>query len=134
MEECTTELSYVVDCLINDIVVPFVAIELSTTVDECPINEDCELDFPSGNKSNKSRKLKASKVGKDEEHLFNKALGLRKKSKQTRRDARKEAAIKASDRKRILEAVARLPEESGTTDGSGANTFGVAALVAALAG
>jgi hypothetical protein len=42
---CREELGLVIDCLINDVVIPFVAIDLNTTIEECPIDtEKCEMD------------------------------------------------------------------------------------------
>ena len=87
--------------MLNDVVIPFVAIEQNTTIDECPINEDCELEFVSGSGSRKERNLKVK--NKEEERLFNKAMSLPKK-KQTKRDPVKEAALKRADKNRVLQA------------------------------
>lgn len=91
-EKCTEELSVVVDCLINDIVIPFTSIELNTTIDECEIGVECELILP---KSVKNRRTTA-----EEEKMFNKALNL---PKQTKRDPIFEAAVRAADKARALE-------------------------------
>jgi len=105
-ESCLIELSYVVDCLLNDVVIPFVAIERNETIDVCPITEDCELAQVGNRKLNRQ-----VKVARHEEALFNKALGLPTKSSgQTKRDLNKEAAIKAADKNRVLEAVSTSEE------------------------
>ena len=109
-ERCNTELATTVDCLINDIVIPFVAIELNTTIEECPISEDCKLEF-SG-----SRKAKARKTTAQEEEIFNKALSLTKRADglgQSKRNLAREAALKKADRNRVLEA-AQTSEEAVT--------------------
>jgi hypothetical protein len=95
--ECNEELALVVDCLINDIVIPFVAIELNTTIEECPIEEDCGLvDF-------KKNSRKERRVAHEDE-LLEKALSLpQTKGGQSKRDRSKEAAIKKADKKRVLQ-------------------------------
>jgi hypothetical protein len=43
-KKCNNELGVVVDCLINNVVVPLLAIQLNATVATCPIDMDkCEL-------------------------------------------------------------------------------------------
>jgi len=42
--DCAPELAEVVDCVVNDVIIPFVAIELNETLAECPINTaTCQL-------------------------------------------------------------------------------------------
>jgi hypothetical protein len=112
-ERCNEELAVVVDCLINDIVIPFVAIELNTTIEECPISEDCELENSSGDNKNKKRKKNNKRERRDladENDLIEKALSLpQTKAGRTKRDLAKEAAIEKAERKRVLQ-----PEQSTT--------------------
>ena len=92
-DKCNPDLALVVDCLINDIVIPFTAIELNTTIDECIIEEQCAL--------GKAPSLKERRrTTKEEEEIFSKALNLPKQSK---RDPTWEAAIKKADKNRVLE-------------------------------
>jgi hypothetical protein len=95
-EDCNEELALVVDCLINDIVIPFVAIELNTTIEECVIEDDCGL--ATNSKSRKERRRA------HEDELLQKALNLpQTKGGQTKRDRSKEAAMKKADAKRVLQ-------------------------------
>ena len=59
-EECETELGDVIDCLLNDVVIPFTALLLNTTIDECPMQDDgCEVDFRRGLSENTVEKFGA---------------------------------------------------------------------------
>jgi hypothetical protein len=103
-EKCNEDLALVVDCLVNDIVIPFVAIELNTTIEECAISEDCGLESTSGDNKRRGRHLA------NEHDLIQKALSLpQTKDGRTKRDLAKESAIKNADRKRVLQ-----PEQSTT--------------------
>jgi hypothetical protein len=95
---CEEELGLFVDCLINDIVIPFVSIELNKTIDTCPIDtENCELDVDTSRQSGsrKARRAKESKpLSEEDEKLFARALALpSKKAEQNQRNAKKEAII-----------------------------------------
>jgi hypothetical protein len=41
-KDCNPELAQVVDCMINFVVIPVIANELNTTIDPCPVDEDCK--------------------------------------------------------------------------------------------
>jgi hypothetical protein len=92
---CNEVLSYVIDCLINGIIIPFVSIELNTTIPECPITNDCELE-------DSKRHRKAKQGGA----LMHKVLSMPKKKKdgQTKCDFKKEEIIKAADKNCVLKA------------------------------
>jgi hypothetical protein len=95
-DDCQSELGLIVDCLINDIVIPFVALELNKTIAECPIDTDnCELE---GGRKTKMRDLK-----KGEEVPFTKAMSLPKGNAQTKRDKVKEKFLKNSKNRRLEE-------------------------------
>jgi hypothetical protein len=95
-ERCEEELGEFIDCLVNDIVIPFVSIELNRTIDTCPIDtENCELDLEAERESGSRKKRRAEEsrpLSEQEEKLFARALALPKKSqKQSERNAKKEA-------------------------------------------
>lgn len=95
-EKCNEDLAIVVDCLINDIVIPYVAIELNTTIEVCPIDEDC------GITTEKSRKKDRHLAHENE--LVQKALSLKhKQGGQSKRNLAREAALKNADKKRALQ-------------------------------
>jgi hypothetical protein len=82
-EKCNKELGAVVDCLINDVVVPMLAIQLNTTVATCPIDTDkCELKV--------RRELSQEQVGQ-----FNRLVSSAKKTPpQSKRDLIKDASYR----------------------------------------
>mmetsp|Transcript_7248 Transcript_7248/g.11113 ORF Transcript_7248/g.11113 Transcript_7248/m.11113 type:complete len:362 (-) Transcript_7248:116-1201(-) len=101
-DRCDSELGAMVGCIVNDVVIPFVAIEKNTTIDTCLIDEqDCEFGEPSGRK--------AKEVSPEEAELFNKALKLSKtnSNRQTKRDSRVEAVV-AGIGSRRLETTAEM--------------------------
>lgn len=91
-DKCQRELAATIDCVINDVVIPFVGDELGKTLPECPISTKCKEDFP------KRRDL----LWNDEAGLlFNKALNLPASStSQEERIARREDVLKRSDDRR----------------------------------
>ena len=102
--KCTEDLSEVVDCLINDIVIPFTAIQLNTTIDFCEISEDCSLVLPDG-----TRKRRAT--ANEGDTLFERALQLPKSNNaQSKRDVGFEASIIKARKNRVLEE-AKTPAE-----------------------
>jgi hypothetical protein len=104
-DRCQEELGLFVDCLVNDIVIPFVSLETNTTILSCPIDtEDCELDSRSrSRRSSRSRKLDAKPMTSEEQQLIATAFALpsinklekRKEEKkmQSQRNTRKEDII-----------------------------------------
>jgi hypothetical protein len=93
-KKCNSELAGIVDCLINDVIIPFVAAELNVTVNECPIDLDkCELIKESGDKM---RDLKER-----EEEVFTQALSLPKRNAQTKRDKLKEKFVEQAKNRRL---------------------------------
>jgi hypothetical protein len=99
-DDCQPQLASVVDCLINDILIPYVALELNKTIEECPIDtEECYL----VGSDSKSRKRKMRDLKKGEEETFMKALSLPKKNAQTKRDKVKENVLKNAENRRLEE-------------------------------
>eukprot|EP00339_Tiarina_fusa_P022542 CAMPEP_0117040888 /NCGR_PEP_ID=MMETSP0472-20121206/28590_1 /TAXON_ID=693140 ORGANISM="Tiarina fusus, Strain LIS" /NCGR_SAMPLE_ID=MMETSP0472 /ASSEMBLY_ACC=CAM_ASM_000603 /LENGTH=366 /DNA_ID=CAMNT_0004751751 /DNA_START=106 /DNA_END=1206 /DNA_ORIENTATION=+ len=103
-DRCDSELGAMVGCLINDIVIPFIAIETNTTIAKCPIDEqDCEL--------GRTDSRKASAVTPEEAELFNKAVNLPKggtsKAGTTKRNTKREAIVAGAKKRRL---------EGSTTD------------------
>jgi hypothetical protein len=90
-KKCDQDLAVVLDCLVNDIVIPFTAIELNTTIDECVIDANCGLVTPPS--------TRARRTTQEEEVIFSKALNLPK----SKRDPAREAAIREADKNRVLE-------------------------------
>lgn len=89
---CEEELGEFVNCLVNDIVIPFVSIELNKTIPTCPIDtEECELE-DSGRKERRQRRAEKNPPTEEEEQLIQRALSLPRKS-QNKRNARKEAIV-----------------------------------------
>ena len=95
-DPCEEEMGEFIDCLVNDIVIPFVSIERNKTIDTCPINtEDCELEVESEEGSRRGRRAESRPLSDHEEKLFARALSLPSKSKMMhKRSAKKEAMIK----------------------------------------
>jgi len=94
---CEEEFGEFIDCLVNDIVIPFVSIEVNKTIPTCPIDtEECELvGVESGSrKERRQRRAERAPPSPEEEALIQRALALPNKSqKQNKRNAKKEAII-----------------------------------------
>jgi len=110
-DRCEEEMGEFVDCLVNDIVIPFVSIELNKTIPTCPIDtENCELeslDDGSGRKERRARRAQRAPPTPEEEALIQRALALPSKSqKQNKRSERKEAMI--AEFKKTMTASRRL--------------------------
>jgi hypothetical protein len=91
-KKCISQLGYMVDCLINDVLMPYIAGEKNVTVNECPIDaEECEL-------IDERRGLKEG-----EEEVFAKAMSLPKSIGQTKRESRRTKFVKKAKKNRRLE-------------------------------
>ena len=115
-DECEGELAVFLDCLVNDIVIPFVSIERNTTIDTCPIDtDDCELITDDEGSRKKRRRAKEHKpLSLEEEQLFQRALSLpSKKALQNKRSAKREAMI--TDFKKAMTSGRRLNTGYNTT-------------------
>jgi hypothetical protein len=121
-DECQSELAATLDCLINDIVTPFVAGQLNKTLPECPITDECKTDFDAakaaarsergGSKEGSGKRDLLSKVEAD---LFHKkALSLPAKQKNPgnpkRRPRRVQQADEGTDRDAVLAQCQRKME------------------------
>jgi hypothetical protein len=100
-DRCQSDLGTLIDCLVNDIVIPFVAIERNETIRSCPIDTDkCELDKKA---IREQRKQNNRALTKEEEELFDRALKLPKRNEGmfNKRNLKREATMKNSERRRL---------------------------------
>lgn len=112
-DRCEEEMGEFIDCLVNDIVIPFVSIELNKTIPTCPIDtENCELEsLDSGRKERRQRRAERAPATPEEEALIQRALSLPSQSqKQNVRSERKEAMI--AEFKKTIVSGRRLTEEA----------------------
>jgi hypothetical protein len=104
---CQPGLASTLDCLMNDVLGPFVAASLNETIPECPVAEDCSTDlFPTT--SGKKKNTRHRGLTEKEADLFNKAIQL----PQTKRHAQKEAflvLVEKQKERRLDEAVSSDP-------------------------
>jgi len=112
-DRCEEEMGEFIDCLVNDIVIPFVSIELNKTIPTCPIDtEECELEsLDSGRKERRQRRAERAPATPEEEALIQRALSLPSKTQQqNKRSERKEAMI--AEFKRTVTSGRRLNGEA----------------------
>jgi hypothetical protein len=98
-DRCQEDLGLLVDCLVNDIVIPFVAIERNETILSCPIDtKKCEIDKQALRAQRESQRA----LTREEEVLFDRALQLpKKKEGTTKRNPQREALMRRNESRKL---------------------------------
>lgn len=108
-DKCQPELAATIDCLINDVITPYVGRQLNKTLPACPITVECETNFSTAVARNGGDSGKGGKrdLSEDDIESFHKVLRRlpSSSSSSSKRSARtKEAILQKMKEKRQLQA------------------------------